>query len=74
MRDVLSGEIPFILKKDLYATAAIAGAASYFGFKLVGVQHSFAFYSGMVVVFAIRILSIVWRVSFPILQLPQHHK
>lgn len=74
MRDVLSGEIPFILKKDLYATAAIVGAASYFILKMAGAQTSLAFYSGMVVVFGIRILSIVWRVSFPILQLPQHQR
>lgn len=74
MRDVLSGDIPFILKKDLYATAAIVGAASYFGFKVVGIQNSLAFCGGMAVVFGIRILSIVWRVSFPILQLPQHHR
>lgn len=74
MRDVLCGEIPYILKKDLYATAAIVGAASYFGFKLAGIHNSFAFCSAMVVVFGIRILSIVWRISFPMLQLPQYHK
>jgi uncharacterized membrane protein YeiH len=74
MRDVLSGEIPFILKKDLYATAAIMGATSYFGFKLLGLHDSLAFCGGMAIVFTIRILAIVYHVSLPILQLPKHHK
>jgi len=74
MRDVLSAEIPFILRKDLYATAAIVGASSYFLLKLAGLHESMAFCGGMTVVFGIRILAIVWQISLPILQLPNYRK
>jgi uncharacterized membrane protein YeiH len=29
VRDVLCGETPMILRQDIYATAAVAGAATY---------------------------------------------
>lgn len=72
MRDVLSAEIPFILRKDLYATAAIAGASLYFILKFTGLNDSVAFCGGMAVVFGIRSLAIVWRISLPLLHLPHY--
>jgi uncharacterized membrane protein YeiH len=34
IRDVLTGRVPLILRKEIYATAALAGAAVYWGWSL----------------------------------------
>jgi uncharacterized membrane protein YeiH len=71
MRDILSAEIPLILHRDIYATAAIAGSSLYLILKAEGFQHLWAFGSGMVVVLALRLLAMLWGLRLPIFRLPQ---
>jgi uncharacterized membrane protein YeiH len=65
VRDVLTTEIPMILKRgELYATAAIAGAILYVGAKSV-VDATLAEVLGMTCVFGLRLAAIVWKLRLP---------
>lgn len=66
IRDILTGEIPLILRRGrLYATAVIAGAALYLLLQdLVG--GSVAAAIGMLAIVAIRLAAIVWPLHLPV--------
>jgi uncharacterized membrane protein YeiH len=66
VRDVLTAEIPFILRhRQLYATAAIAGVAAYLGAGGLGVAETPASLIGMGVTFALRLASIYGDLRVP---------
>ena len=66
LRDVLSAEVPLILRRDIYATAAICGAATYLSVKAMGLAESAAVVTGVVVVIALRLAAIVWHLQLPV--------
>ena len=70
LRDVMTAQVPVILRRDVYATAAIAGVALYLLLQTFGVQRSQAFGAGMVVVVALRLLAIRWGLRLPIFRMP----
>jgi len=71
LRDVLSGEVPILLRQtDLYATAAILGATGYLGSQTLGLSRPSAALLGMAIVAGIRIASIIWRWRLPVFLLP----
>ena len=70
LRDVLTAQIPLILRRDIYATAAIVGVTVYLLVQAGGVPRSWAFGAGMVVVVALRLLAILWNWHLPIFHLP----
>jgi uncharacterized membrane protein YeiH len=70
LRDVITAQVPLILRRDLYATAAIAGVALYLLLQACGVQRSRAFVAGMVVVVALRVLAMRWGLQLPIFRMP----
>lgn len=71
VRDVLSAEIPLILRRgNLYASAAIAGASAYLLLERLGVPRQAAGLAGMVTVAALRIAAIVWGLRLPVFKLP----
>lgn len=65
LRDVLLREIPFILKKRIYAAAALLGALIYYLLLLAGVPDGWAAGAGVVVVFILRMLATIFRWNFP---------
>ena len=66
IRDVLTAEIPFILRhRQLYATAAIAGVAAYLGAGGLGIAETPASLVGMGVTFALRLASIYGDLRVP---------
>lgn len=69
LRDVLSGQAPLLLRKDIYATAAIGGIALYFLLKKLGVPMRWAFVLGMVGVAALRLAALHWNWQLPALQM-----
>jgi uncharacterized membrane protein YeiH len=70
IRDVLSAEIPFVLRKgQLYATASIAGAAFYLLLSATGVARPIAAPIGMATIVTIRIAAILWRLELPVVPL-----
>jgi uncharacterized membrane protein YeiH len=68
IRDVLSAEVPLIFRKgELYATAAIAGAALYLILEGVGLQRQLAATIGMTAIAALRLAAILWGLQLPVL-------
>jgi uncharacterized membrane protein YeiH len=71
MRDVLSGEIPLILRKgQIYATAAIAGIVVYL-LAQPYMDLTSAAYAGMAVIAALRLGAIAWNWTLPVFSLPK---
>jgi len=66
IRDVLTAEIPFILRhRQLYATAAMAGVGLWLTLEALGVPRPVASVGGMAGTFALRLLSIYGDVKLP---------
>jgi uncharacterized membrane protein YeiH len=65
LRDVLSGEVPLVLRRDIYATAAIAGIVLYLGTVGAGVDRDLAFAAGMASVLGLRWWAIVRGLALP---------
>jgi uncharacterized membrane protein YeiH len=68
LRDVITAQVPLILRRDIYATAAIAGIILYLLLQSFGLQRSVAFWVGMVTVIVIRLLAIRWGLQLPIIR------
>lgn len=71
LRDVLSGQAPLLLRKDIYATAAIGGIALYFALKAAGMPVRWAFVLGMVGVATLRLAALYYGWQLPPLQMLQ---
>ncbi|MDF1503672.1 trimeric intracellular cation channel family protein [Roseisolibacter sp. H3M3-2] len=66
VRDVLCAEIPLVLRRgNLYASAAIAGTAAYFGLEAAGVTRGTATLLGMAIVAGVRLAAIWWGLQLP---------
>jgi uncharacterized membrane protein YeiH len=65
-RDVLSAEIPMVLRPGrLYVTAAIAGATLYLALDWMGVRRDMAGYAGMILIAGLRFMAMRWNVRLP---------
>jgi len=69
LRDVVTAQVPLILRRDIYATAAIAGVVLYLLLQAFGLERSWAFMAGMAVVAAVRLLAIWWGLQLPIFRM-----
>ncbi len=65
IRDVVCNEIPLILSREIYATAAFAGAATYALSQAAGLSQGIAMLAGVLVGFAIRSAGIMSDWSLP---------
>ena len=66
IRDVLSAEIPFVLRRgNLYASAVILGIALYLALEAIGVARQTAALSGMAVIAVLRLAAIRWGIQLP---------
>lgn len=67
IRDVLSAEIPMILRRgQLYASAAIAGSALYLLLELARLTQPLASLAGMATIVALRLWAILRDVKLPV--------
>ena len=66
LRDVLSAEVPLILRRDIYATAAVCGAVVYLLAKYIDVSEPAAVVIGVAVVVALRLIAIVRGLQLPV--------
>ena len=71
LRDVITAQVPLILRRDIYAIAAIVGVALYLLLQACGLQRPAAFGIGMAVVIALRLLAIHWGLQLPIFRMPE---
>jgi uncharacterized membrane protein YeiH len=65
LRDLLLREIPFVLKKRIYALAAICGALVYYLLWLVRAPNTVALFAGVTVTFVLRALATVFKWNLP---------
>ncbi len=69
VRDVLTAEIPLILRRDVYATASILGVCVYLGLQALGGDRSVCALAGMVAVAALRLAAIFRGLHLPVFSL-----
>jgi uncharacterized membrane protein YeiH len=70
VRDILSGIVPMLLRRDIYATAAIAGVFLYLVMQKLGVPRARASIIAMFFIVALRLLSVAFNWQLPVFKLP----
>lgn len=65
LRDVLTNEVPVLFKKEIYATACLAGAFVYLVLSDVGCNRELSVMLSALLIFVIRIVSIKRNLSLP---------
>jgi uncharacterized membrane protein YeiH len=71
VRDILSGVVPLLLRRDIYATAAIAGICLYLLLQKTRIKRSWAFIIAILSVVALRLLAIAFSWQLPTFAAPQ---
>lgn len=70
LRDVITAQVPLILQREIYATAAIVVIGVYLALYAFGLPRSFAFGCGMIVVVLLRVAAMRWRLHLPVFYKP----
>lgn len=65
IRDVLTNEIPVLFKKEIYATACLAGATMYLVLNYIGCERNANFLISALLVIIIRIMAVRKNLSLP---------
>ena len=66
IRDILSAEVPLILRKEIYATAAFSGAMVYLLMVRADVAHTLCALFSILTTLGIRLAAIHWGLTLPI--------
>jgi uncharacterized membrane protein YeiH len=69
IRDVLCAHVPLILRQEIYATAAIAGAGTYLSLERVGVHEPVLTPISVGVAVALRLAAVLRGLHLPVIQL-----
>ncbi|KAB7619685.1 trimeric intracellular cation channel family protein [Alkalilimnicola sp. S0819] len=73
VRDVLCGEVPLVLRKELYATAGFAGALVVVLIGRVLEDPNLASWLGALTVLVLRVAAIRWHLSLPVFTHQEPH-
>ncbi len=65
IRDILGGETPIILSREIYVTAALLAALVFVAGLTLGLTHPVALVSGFVAGFVLRAAALIWGWSLP---------
>lgn len=65
LRDMICAELPLLLRKEIYATAAAAGAGAFVALTAIGLPYTVAICAGMALAFTIRAAALRWGWSLP---------
>lgn len=66
LRDLLAGEIPLILRREIYATASLCGAGVLVGLVFITHNEDFSSLAAVAVILVIRLAAIRWKLSLPV--------
>ncbi|MEI6897446.1 MAG: trimeric intracellular cation channel family protein [Psychromonas sp.] len=66
LRDILSGQIPFVLQKEIYATASLLGAMLYVICDYFSFGSIFSMMIAMIGTLSLRLCAIYWHLSLPV--------
>lgn len=67
VRDILSGEIPLILRREIYATAALCGAAAFVVLSHLFPNDPLNPIAAALLTLSLRLTAIRWGISLPVL-------
>lgn len=65
IRDVLTNETPVLFRKEIYATACLAGAVLYLVLFRVGADHNVNMILSILLIFSIRVLAVRYNLALP---------
>jgi uncharacterized membrane protein YeiH len=65
VRDILGGESPVILSREIYVSAALGGAVIFVALALAGIAREYALAGGFWAAFVIRAAALRWDWSLP---------
>jgi uncharacterized membrane protein YeiH len=65
IRDVLTNETPVLFRREIYATACLAGAILYLALYRVGLDRSVDMVLAIVLIFVIRVLAVKYKLALP---------
>jgi uncharacterized membrane protein YeiH len=71
IRDVLSGEIPLILRREIYASASFCGAAMIALLTYLQLPAPFTVSTAILTTLLIRIVALHWNLSLPLFRLEE---
>ncbi len=66
IRDILSGEIPLILRREIYATASLCGAITFCVISVALQKQGLAAIVSVIVTLVLRLSAIKWKMSLPL--------
>jgi len=72
VRDLLCGEVPLILRKEVYATASLAGGLVFVLFLRLQMSMPVAAVIAAAVILVIRLAAIHWGLSLPTFRAPEN--
>lgn len=64
-RDLLSAEVPLIFRREIYATASLAGGVLFVGLSRAGLPAATAVAAGVTATLLIRLASLRWGLTLP---------
>lgn len=71
IRDILCAEVPLVLRREVYATASLAGGILYVGLRALGIRGDLVVVLVLATVLAIRVIGIYLGLSLPILEVEE---
>lgn len=74
IRDILCNEIPVIFRKEVYATACIIGASSYFLLINLPVKPNYINVVCILIVITVRLLAVKFKIALPTIYPPIENK
>lgn len=74
VRDLLANKIPLILRQEIYATAAMAGAAVFVIMDAMVIDEQIAMSFGVITTLGLRLAAIRWKWSLPLYLPPDSSK
>lgn len=74
IRDILCGEVPLILRKDIYATAAVLGGSVYSILIFINVSSNVSLIIALLSAAALRLAAIKWNFGLPVFNLQTNNE
>lgn len=68
LRDILCNEVPLIFRKEIYATACIAGAVLYYLLAGLGLPHHLNLLATVAFIIALRVMAVKWGWGLPVVR------
>lgn len=65
IRDILTRKVPLIFKKEIYASACLAGGSIYLLLSLLEFNDNFQFIISVLVIIVIRVVSVKYQLELP---------